>query len=398
VSALDPVTVIFVSSLLGLLCSIVLFVLRRSFPASIGGLTHWACSCLMSVASIALFGMYGALPELFTVVIPNSLLVGSFMVIYAGLLNFSGYSPKNRLLVGFLIPIVGLTACFTFVWPSYETRVLLITAADCVLLLAAALLIFKINKNSLAGRFAGSAALLAAAISAARFFATLYQNDPSTHLLDTNSLQKTYLASFAFSILMINVGLLMLANERLRATLEYIAAHDELSGAYSRGTFIELLRSEVARSQRHRRPLALLMLDLDNFKLINDRFGHPIGDQVIVDFARRSNALLRQDDFLGRYGGEEFIALLPETTLEEACAVAERIRANIAASAGAGLPLYTVSIGVAAAAYGEMTGETLLLLADKELYLAKQNGRNRVEPANQEIPADGVIEDLFPDT
>jgi diguanylate cyclase (GGDEF)-like protein len=125
--------------------------------------------------------------------------------------------------------------------------------------------------------------------------------------------------------------------------------------------------------------MALLMLDLDHFKAVNDQHGHLVGDQVILNFVARTSSLLRQIDSFGRYGGEEFIVLLPETNPSEAMVVAERIRAAVATPNE--LPAYTVSIGVTTRSYGDTTVDELLARADKALYQAKANGRNRVEIA-----------------
>jgi diguanylate cyclase (GGDEF)-like protein len=128
------------------------------------------------------------------------------------------------------------------------------------------------------------------------------------------------------------------------------------------------------------------MFDLDHFKSVNDRFGHAVGDRVIVDFVQRTKGLLRSVDSIGRYGGEEFIALLPETTMAEARIVAERICKGVASTSSEGLPAYTVSIGLAVATRGDEDAEMLLSRADEALYLAKANGRNRVEPVDMELP------------
>jgi diguanylate cyclase (GGDEF)-like protein len=383
----DPRTLVFVSSLLALLCSTILFLQRRSFPSDVGGLGYWSAGCMAAVFASLLFGLRGLAPELFTIVIPNTLLVGGFMLIYVGILDYYEQRANLALLGAILIGVALLSAWFTFAQPDYRLRVLMVTAIDSIILLMSGRRILMQRPRNISAAFTGIAFLATALISATRFVATLTNVDVSSHLLDTSPLQKLYIASFAFSILILTVGLMMMANDRLRATLEYIAAHDALSGAFSRGTFLDLLAKELARSQRHRRPLALMMLDLDDFKAINDAHGHLMGDRVIVDFATRASALLRQDDFLGRYGGEEFVALLPETTLEEACAIANRICNCIATAEGSGLPAYTVSIGVAAAHDGNMLTESLLSLADRELYLAKRNGRNRVEPCLQSPPA-----------
>lgn len=132
-------------------------------------------------------------------------------------------------------------------------------------------------------------------------------------------------------------------------------------------------------SRRKGRTMSLLMLDLDHFKAINDSHGHLTGDRVLVKFVAHVTALLRRPDRFGRFGGEEFIALLPETAMEEARNVAERIRADIASTNDQ--PWCTVSIGAAASTADDATVDALLARADGALYAAKSAGRNCVRTA-----------------
>ncbi len=113
-----------------------------------------------------------------------------------------------------------------------------------------------------------------------------------------------------------------------------MAGHDSLTGALTRRALIEACDLELERSRRNHQSMSLLMIDLDHFKAINDTHGHPVGDRVLVDFVARVKSLLRLPDRLGRFGGEEFVALLPETSLDEARVVAERLRATIESNTG----------------------------------------------------------------
>lgn len=165
---------------------------------------------------------------------------------------------------------------------------------------------------------------------------------------------------------------------------------DPLTGVYNKRYFLSMLERELARAERHQRQMSLLMLDLDYFKKVNDTFGHVAGDAVLVEAAKRIGAELTSEDLLARFGGEEFVVLLDETTLDEAALVAERIRASIAGTpvqhADAAIAV-TTSIGVSGlhevaasddAASRTQRVEALLTLADTKLYEAKHAGRNRV--------------------
>jgi diguanylate cyclase (GGDEF)-like protein len=171
---------------------------------------------------------------------------------------------------------------------------------------------------------------------------------------------------------------LMEAREALRVQ----ATHDALTGLLNRGRVVEILFAEIARSARERRPLAVLMVDLDHFKQINDTHGHQAGDAVLREAARRMQAVTRQYDAPGRYGGEEFLIVLPGCGARDGYVQAERIREAFARepfAAGGESMAVTCSIGVSssdACADGEAC--RLIREADEALYDAKNRGRNRV--------------------
>lgn len=168
----------------------------------------------------------------------------------------------------------------------------------------------------------------------------------------------------------------MLERLREQANLDY------LTGLHSRRYFIERGAQELARAIRHDKPLSLLMIDIDEFKQINDTRGHRSGDQVLRHLGRMLGESLRSIDLCGRLGGEEFAVLLPETEANSAVEIAERLRASVAAASvvpedGPAMR-YTISIGVTTLAHKEVNIDTLLGLADQALYQAKGSGRNRV--------------------
>ena len=169
---------------------------------------------------------------------------------------------------------------------------------------------------------------------------------------------------------------------RLYESAELMATIDSLTGLINRRYFFQFAQKEFERSSRYQFPVTILMIDIDLFKRVNDNFGHLIGDQVLSKIGPRFRTILRSSDVIGRYGGEEFVVLMPETNLENGIAIAERLRISITDhpfTTDKGDISLTISIGVSSKEnQSEETLEAVLENADQALLLAKQNGRNKV--------------------
>jgi diguanylate cyclase (GGDEF)-like protein len=166
---------------------------------------------------------------------------------------------------------------------------------------------------------------------------------------------------------------------------QHHATIDALTGVHNRGWMNDTFAREIQRAEREDLSLCLMMLDIDSFKQYNDKYGHLAGDRVLISVAEAAFAPLRTNDLFARYGGEEFSVLLPETQMEQALIVAERLRQRISDTDpgildGVPLPKVTVSIGIAEYRPG-YTLETLVAAADVAMYHAKNNGRNCVKIA-----------------
>jgi diguanylate cyclase (GGDEF)-like protein/PAS domain S-box-containing protein len=172
-----------------------------------------------------------------------------------------------------------------------------------------------------------------------------------------------------------------LENSRLYAEIKQLAITDGLTGLFNRRHFFVSAEKEIERAKRYNKPLAALMFDIDHFKQVNDTYGHRAGDQTLQMVARITSGTMRKIDLCGRYGGEEFVIILPETDLECAKIAAERLRQQIEASRAYtpnGEVKITVSLGVAALEPDD-TIDNLLDHADQAMYQSKQHGRNRIE-------------------
>jgi len=171
----------------------------------------------------------------------------------------------------------------------------------------------------------------------------------------------------------------------LQEKLTQLATIDSLTGVYNRTFFLELSRERLANSSPGKNPLSLIMFDIDHFKSINDRYGHEHGDIALQHIVEVCSRHTREKDVFGRYGGEEFVLCLPETTLTQAGQLAEVIRRDIEAStlhtASSSIHI-TASFGVVEAVHPEVTLEELLSEADQALYTSKRSGRNTVYLSN----------------
>jgi two-component system cell cycle response regulator len=167
-----------------------------------------------------------------------------------------------------------------------------------------------------------------------------------------------------------------------QAMLQQQATHDSLTGLWNRGMIREQVSIELKRAARTGEPVAVIMADLDHFKQINDRYGHAAGDQVLREASARMRAVLRDHDGISRYGGEEFLVLLPRTNIDAALGIAERVRSAVASQpvmiGDHPLPV-TLSMGLSTTAEYPSEVEPLIAAADAALYRAKAAGRNRVE-------------------
>jgi diguanylate cyclase (GGDEF)-like protein len=377
-NSIDPRTVVQLTGIMGALMSLVLFFMRRNFPLSIKGLSEWAASPFILFVSAVLGSLRGSVHEFVSIAIPNVLLFVGVYAAYQGSQRFFGVATAIRRWIAVLALITLVTLWFTLVDPSYRARLMLLSLPLGLVFALHAHLVFRQATRSFSSWLALVVLLCAVAIQILRFV-SIWANPHVTSVFDPDSSQALFLAAYTFVILLFSISVVLMATDRLRAEFEHLAAHDSLTDAYTRRHMNEACEQELERCRRNGQVMSLLMMDLDNFKAINDTYGHQTGDRMLIEFAVKIKALLRRQDQLGRFGGEEFVLLLPETPLEVALVVAERIRAMTDQSETK--PHCTVSIGVTTNRHDNDTLDTLLSRADAAMYRAKDKGRNRIETA-----------------
>lgn len=378
---IDPRSFVVITAAFGILCSFVLFALHSGFPRDIKGLARWGRGCAFIAVAATLLSMRGAIPSVFSTFIPDLLILAGVGAIYGSLQEFTSVALQRKRVTALFVITALCLAWTTFIDNDYRGRVLVMSGALTILFGACACVIIQSREKSFPDQFTQYLFIGTTGIMLARFITAIFEGETVAFDKDFSLIRHIYLATFAFSTVGLSLGFILMANRALHIKLEYLASRDHMTGAYRRDAFMKRLEDEIVASDRLGRPLALLMMDLDNFKAINDRHGHTVGDHVIMDFSGKLMHVMRRNDCVGRYGGEEFIALLPDTERADAQAIAERVRDAAAQTIRADIPAYTVSIGLAQLDPAINSAPALIDAADKAMYVAKKAGKNRVEVA-----------------
>jgi diguanylate cyclase (GGDEF)-like protein len=380
---------IYVEAILGLL---LLFAWVQN--TAIHAVAWWGFADLLRAASVVLFGMYGSVPDLISIDLANAVLFTAFAFTWTGARVFDHRKPQYVLLFGGAA--LWLVLCrMPGIADFWDIRGLVTSAIITGYTWAAAYEFWRGRGEALVSRWPaifllfahGSLYLLRTPLGA--MLPWLPANNEVSG--------SVWLTVLSFEALLFTIAiafiLLAMAKERTEYCHKTAAMIDPLTGIANRRAFLQDGEAQLKRRATDPRPTAVMLLDLDNFKTINDRFGHAIGDRVLQLFAKLGSGCMRRLDVFGRLGGEEFAALLVDTTRERAMAVAEQIRSSFAAATGEvdGRPVVaTVSIGVVISYDTVPDLSVLLAQADHALYRAKDNGRNRVEIASIELILDRV--------
>lgn len=272
--------------------------------------------------------------------------------------------------------------------PNWRFAYLFLTHAGAILVAE-----YLLTGGMLYGLAGVTSCVLAVSVIAIRFSSLAMMLAPTSVLFLVLSgltlTQKQFLNNlmlYVFSVLLTILIMLTVRRSRhqaflLEKKLLHASRHDSLTGACNRGYLVDLGEREVTLAKRYGRPLALIMIDIDHFKQVNDTYGHEVGDRVIKTLVEVCQSNLRSIDHFGRIGGEEFVCILPETEHAEAWACAERMRKSVEAvrmDTRRGSLHFTVSMGIAVLTPSDQDLTSLLRGADDALYRAKRDGRNRV--------------------
>lgn len=372
---LDVRTIVVMLLVVVLLLSAILALDLRSGRAP--GLARWNLGLGLFAVAWLLFALRAFLPPIVGVAFADALLLCGLCSQCAALLEFGEHRVPGWLVPGpalllfvLLVPLLG----------NYPLLTLVVSAVYAVAFGALAVATVRLAERAGAVRWLSSAILVGAgAALMARAVDIWLRPEQSPAVFTASALHGIAFIMLLAVTVSTSFSFLVMQRRRSEARVQHLAMYDGLTELYNRRAFRELAERELARARRVSEPTALLMLDIDHFKRVNDTWGHAAGDRVLSDFAQRLRAALRAGDLPGRYGGEEFCVLLPATCLEGACVVAERIRGAVSAKPLGALPAATMaSVGATASADSGCSIDELLAQADAALYRAKRGGRNRV--------------------
>jgi diguanylate cyclase (GGDEF)-like protein len=374
---------IYVEAILGLL---LLFAWIQN--PQIRAVAWWGCANLLRATSVVLFGMYGSASVAITIDLANALLFLSFAVTWTGARVFDGRPPLPMYIVAGPVAWIIIAHLPSFSG-DLELRFLLASGIITTYTWLTAYEFWRGRSEPLVSRWP---AILILFSHGALFLlrtplAAMLPWSPANQMFDS-----VWLTALSFEALLFTISiafiLLAMAKERTEQRHKTAAMVDPLTGIANRRSFLQDSNELMKRHAANPCPTAVLLIDLDHFKLINDRFGHAVGDRVLQVFADTAKAHIRSSDLVGRLGGEEFAAVLYNAGREKAVTLAERIRWAFAEAATEvdGRPVNaTVSIGVVVNQEQPFDVPDLLGQADQALYHAKERGRNRVEVATLDV-------------
>jgi diguanylate cyclase (GGDEF)-like protein len=354
----------------------------RSYPA-FEAARFWTASALIGAGGAALAMLRFAMDSLLPLLFGGTALIFAACLAAMGIRRFYGQPVLWRssiLITGLSFAGMGF---FLVGYDSLPMRILIYSVGQSApLAMTLKLLLSRQDGRENPGaRLAGIVSIFIISLYAARAAATLLHPGGDFSIFQSNPVQWVLVLMLIFLSMSLNFGFLLMAIDRLRDEVADLALLDDLTGVGNRRRLLQRLTEECAISERCGEPFALLVIDLDGFKAINDTHGHAAGDACLQHFALMTQTRLRPGDMLARTGGDEFCVVLPASTLREGAMIARRIieicRKDAEGCVGTDIPI-AVSIGVA-----QWTREMgafpdrLIAAADHALYVAKNDGKNR---------------------
>jgi len=367
--------------MLAVMFAVLFLWMGRAFP-SVRGIRSVAGAFLVGIPCTFLLAARGHIPDLYSVALANLLAAGCFILLYNGIVRFVGGRVRLGLVCGASAIAAGVVFYFSEVQPSIAPRIVAMGLAAALIrgltaweLLRVSWVAAKPGASRSATRFFGITLALMAGFGFVRAALTAVLGAQNS-LMQHNTAQTSQMLLNVAFIGVNGLCFLTMAGHELILRSQDESEKDLLSGALNRRGIESRLGSELKRSSRSLQRLSVALVDIDNFKAINDRYGHAAGDSAVREVSLALSNTLRDGDHLGRFGGDEFLVILPMTAANQAAIAAERLRRAVGnLHALGGDKRLTLSIGITEASPDD-DAITLIARADEALYEAKSGGRD----------------------
>lgn len=352
-----------------------LWSVQRNYPPA----RDWAIGALLTSAGLFFLALRHQVPHVVSELVANGFLLPGWMVFDFGIVRAVGKQPPFKLGLLLCAIALGTLVLFGFVLQNYPLRILLHHA---VLLGFDLIAVYACLTDTSSRRQTFRVIAFLLMVSVATFLWRIA--DDVFGLMGPVPPVESRLLLVGVSLVVFPMICMLLAlqtSQKLQEELNVQARHDMLTGAYNRRAFSEFIEREWGRALRHDCALSVISVDIDNFKVFNDRYGHQTGDEALVLVSQLAQSALRSGDIWCRHGGEEFVALLPDTRVEQAFAIAERLRLTVEQAcipSPQGWLNVSISIGVAERTAQHGSWKEVMAVSDAALYQAKAAGKNVV--------------------
>jgi diguanylate cyclase (GGDEF)-like protein len=373
-SWLDNRTLFSCQLLLAAVFSVVFFGMRRANP-NVRGIGYIVLSFLLGVPGILLLFMRGTIPDLLSMTVANVLVLLSFTIQYLAVIRF--LNVRRPLYPILIVDAVTLVVVFYYsqIQHNIVPRIIAASIAIAIIRGLMARELLRHSKVHTKTRLFGLAMIVFTLLSCCRAIVS-YLNGAPANYMQTGSFQTIAMGGDLLYICITGLFFFSIINSEVLAQVKEQSERDSLSDAFNRRGIELRLDIELRRSARNGQQLSVALIDIDYFKTINDNSGHAAGDAALREVVSVISAQLRAYDYLGRYGGDEFLLILPQTSSVDGLIVAERVNQAVRSFfPSRKCPALTISIGLSEAIPGEHS-VPLLARADRALYEAKHAGRN----------------------
>lgn len=357
---------------------LLLVILSRRYSAHINGLREWGTGLLVVAGTVmTAFFLRGIIGQMASVVMGNIVVVFGIMIINQGARRFfEDKSPHNWATIGvFLAVFISAALWSAVIQPSATLRTVVFMVGGSIVLIDLLLVVFRHRKYGTGAVVLGIALICLLSVRTVKLVAALIGMPVSESIFDATPSEIVLTILPSVLVPVATLAFILMALEHLIHKLNQTIRHDDLTGALNKTSLYTEIEREIVRSIRYTRPTSVLMIDLDNFKAVNDNMGHLKGDQTLKDVVRQICKSVRETDMVARFGGDEFAVLLTETDIDQARLIAQRILGEVQTI----LPPYCgLSIGISSLRSHGETADSLLHRADQALYKAKSSGKNQM--------------------